>query len=135
MDARSKRRVAVIEGYFSAIAAQDPERVATFYTDDYVLELPYHKPNEPLVVHGRETVVEYLELILARQRMKLQLSGVHAVPDEDLLIAEYSSEGEFTDTGAPYRNLYVGYFYFEGERLRRLREYYNPQSPGASAID
>lgn len=135
MDEASRRRVAVIEGYFEAIASQDADRVATFYTEDYVLELPYYKPNEPLVVEGRKAVRDYLAVLLPAQYMKLSLTGCHAVPDEDLVIAEYTSEGHFTDTNEPYANRYVGYFWFAGGSIRRLREYYNPQAPRASAID
>ena len=66
----------------------------------------------------------------------LQLqTGSHWIPEEQLLIAEYTSEGDFLDTGEPYANRYVGYWYFEGDRVRRLREYYDPEAPRASALE
>lgn len=135
MDSESLRRLEILESCFAALAAQDADRLVTHYTEDYVLELPYYKPDEPLVVEGRDTVHGYVADIVARQRMELSLTNVHAVPAERLLIAEYTSSGEFMDTGEPYQNRYVGYWYFEGDRVSRLREYYNPQAPRASAID
>lgn len=134
MEASVRRRVEIIESCFEALAAQDADRLVSHYTEDYVLELPYFKPDEALVVEGREQVRGYLETILARQRMELTLTNVHSIGEEALLIGEYTSRGEFMDDGAPYWNRYVGYWYFEGERVRRLREYYNPQAPRASAI-
>lgn len=135
MDDWTRAKLDRIEGYFGAIASQDADRVATFYTEDYVLELPYYKPNEPMTVEGREAVREYLRALLPAQFMELRLLGAHAVRSESLVIAEYTSEGRFTETGLPYANRYVGYFFFEGDLIRRLREYYNPQVSGASAID
>ena len=67
--------------------------------------------------------------------MNLVLTGHHWMADEELLLAEYVSEGRFLDTGEPYANRYVGYWYLRDGRVRRLREYYNPQAPRASAID
>lgn len=134
LDADARRQLAVMEGCFAALEARDTDRLVAHYTEDYVLELPYFKPDEPLVVEGRKAVREYLATILGRQRMELTLTGLHAVPEERLLIAEYVSRGEFVDDGSPYANRYVGYWYFEGDLVRRLREYYNPQAPRASAI-
>ena len=130
----AERHVQIVEAYFEAIASQDPDRVATFYTEDYVLELPYFKPNEPLFVEGRSAVHAYLIEILARQRMQLVLSHSHSVPQENLLITGHTSTGEFTDTGEPYANRYIGYWTFRGDLISRLCEFYNPQVPGASAI-
>lgn len=135
MTDRSSPEVRTIERCFAALAALDADALIENYTEDYTLELPYFKPDEVLVVEGRAAVHGYLKEILARQRMRLTLTNVHALPEEHLVIAEYTCTGEFLDNGEPYQNRYVGYWYFEGDRVRRLREYYNPQAPRASAID
>lgn len=135
MDSNERRSLEVVKSCFEALAALDADRLAAHYTEDYILELPYWKPDEPLVIEGRETVHAYLVELLAVQRMHLTMTNHHWIPDERLLIAEYTSRGDFLDTGEPYANRYVGYWYFEGERVRRLREYYNPQAPRASALD
>ena len=141
MDVDSERRLDVMKGCFAALAAQDLEALVAHYAEDYVLELPYFKPAEALVIEGRSAVREYLVDILGRQRMTLEITTVHPIVGERLLIAEYTSSGEFCDDGAPYSNRYVGYWYFDEAsdggarpRVRRLREYYNPQAPRASAI-
>jgi ketosteroid isomerase-like protein len=132
---QAQRSVEILESCFTAVAAQDADRLVAHYTEDYVLEFPYWKPKEPLVVAGRETARAYLADLLTVQRMQLSLATRHWIAEEELLIAEYTSRGEFLDTGETYQNSYVGYWFFEGERVRRTREYYNPQAPRASAID
>jgi len=72
LDPRARRRVEIIESCFAAIAAQDADRVVAHYTEDDVLELPYFKPNESLVVEGRDAVHAYLAELLAVQRMQLR---------------------------------------------------------------
>jgi ketosteroid isomerase-like protein len=129
-----ERAVEILESCFAAVAAQDADRLVAHYTDDYVIEFPYYKPGEWLTVEGRATVRDYLASILEFQHMELTITRSNWIPDEQLLIAEYVSRGEFTDTGEPYANCYVGYWYFEGERVRHTREYYNPQAPRSSAI-
>ena len=78
MDPTSQRRVAVMESCFAAIAAQDADRLVTHYTEDYVLELPYYKPDESLVVEGREAVHGYLAGLAGKRVF------AHQMPVDDL---------------------------------------------------
>ena len=135
MDPSGRRPLEIVDSCFAAIAALDADRTAAHYTEDYVLELPYWKPDQPLVIEGRDAVHAFLVELLAVQQMRFTLTNSHWIPEERLLIAEYTSRGAFLDTGEPYQNRYVGYWFFAGERVRHLREYYNPQAPRASALD
>ena len=99
-----ERAVEILESCFAAVAAQDADRLVAHYTDDYVIEFPYYKPGEWLTVQGRATVRDYLASILEFQRMELTITSSNWIPDEQLLIAEYVSRGEFTNTGEPYAN-------------------------------
>ena len=127
--------VAVVERVFEALAKQDVDSLCENYTEDYTVELPYFKPDEPMAVEGRENVRAYLKNFIPIQQLILSLTQYHWIPEEQLLIAEYLCDGKFTDTGEPYRNCYVGYWYLRDGKVCRLREYYNPQAPRASAID
>ena len=131
----AEEAIAIVERCFEALGNLDVAALCANYTEDYVLELPYFKPDEALVIEGRENVRPYLESILGIQKIQLSFTGTQWIAEEQLLIAEYVSEGHFLDTGEPYANRYVGYWYLHEGRVRRLREYYNPQAPRASAID
>ena len=121
MDRSAQRAVEIVESCFAALAALDADRLVAHYTEDYILELPYWKPAEQLVVEGREAAHGFLVDLLAMQRMRITLDGRHWISEEALLIAEYTGRGEFLDTGEPYQNSYVGYWFFEGEHVCRLR--------------
>ncbi|MGB0621442.1 MAG: nuclear transport factor 2 family protein [Myxococcota bacterium] len=127
--------VAVVGRCFEALAKQDVEALCENYTEDYILELPYFKPDEPMVVEGRENVRAYLQAFIPVQQMNLVFTHYHWIPEEQLLIGEYTSTGKFTDNDEPYSNRYVGYWYVRDGKVCRLREYYNPQAPRASAVD
>lgn len=131
----AEEAVGVVKRCFEALSSLDVEALCANYTEDYILELPYFKPDEALVIEGRENVRPYLESILGIQQINITLTGSHWIAEQQLLIAEYVSEGSFLDTGEAYANRYVGYWYLCEGRVRRLREYYNPQAPRASAID
>jgi hypothetical protein len=74
MDPGAHRPLEIVESCFAAIEAQDADRLAAHYTDDYVLELPYWKPEEPLVIEGREAAHAYLVTLLAVQHMRLEIT-------------------------------------------------------------
>jgi ketosteroid isomerase-like protein len=54
------------------------------------------------------------------------LTTVHDCLDPDVLVAEYTSEGEVTTTGKPYANTYIGIWRFRDGRVCGLKEFYNP---------
>ena len=118
------RHLDVIGRAFDAIAAGDADALVTNYTEDYFLELPYADP--PKVVVGREEVREYLRAAFGVFRFRLFIDEVFPTADPDMVVVEYTSEGEVVATGAPYENRYVGLFWFREGLICRLREYYNP---------
>lgn len=114
---------------FDAIGATDTNALRDMYADDYVLELPY-SPGGPVTVEGREAALAYVDEALTHVRFTLTMREVHPSGDPDLVIAEYDSEGEIVATGAPYRNAYIGLWWFRDGRITRTREFYNPQAMG-----
>jgi ketosteroid isomerase-like protein len=123
-DHTDPRHLDVIGRAFDAIAAGDADALVTNYTDDYFHELPYADP--PKVVVGREEVREYLRAAFGVFRFRLIIDEVFPTGDPDMVVVEYTSEGEVVATGAPYRNTYIGLFWFREGQICRLREYYNP---------
>jgi ketosteroid isomerase-like protein len=123
-DHTDPRHLDVIGRAFDAIAAGDADELVTNYTDDYFLELPYADP--PKVVVGRDEVREYLRAAFGVFRFRLIIDEVFPTGDPDMVVVEYTSEGEVVATGAPYRNSYIGLYWFREGQICRLREYYNP---------
>ncbi len=121
----------VVKGLLAAVSAGDVDAMAEFWTDDFVLDLPYADP--PSVLEGKETVRAYLREALAMFSLRLTVTEVYECPDRDVVVAEYTSEGAVTTTGKQYANRYIGVFTLRGDRVARQREYYNPL-PAARAL-
>lgn len=114
----------ILRRAFDAIDSADVAALGDLYTDDYVLELPYAKP-QPVRVEGRAAVQEYLTQAFEMLRFRLTVTALHEIVGGDL-VAEYTSEGTVVPTGTPYTNAYVGIWRFRDGRVRSTREWYDP---------
>ena len=127
MDEQERRRAnrATLERVIEALNTADYGAMATLYTEDYVLEMPYEDP-EPVRLEGLGEVATHLGPLLTTFRFTLSLTTVHECLDPDVLIAEYTSDGVVTTTGKPYRNTYIGIWRFRDGRVCGVKEFYNP---------
>jgi ketosteroid isomerase-like protein len=110
--------------YLTAVGDGDVDRLAEYWTEDFVLEFPYADPARAL--EGKAAVRTYLQEALAIFRIRLHVTDVYECPDRDVVIAEYVSDGVIATTGRPYENRYIGVFMLRGEKLSWQREFYNP---------
>ena len=132
-DASAQREAnkALLRRVFDAMGSGDAQALAQLYTEDYTLELPYAEP-EPIKVEGLANVGAYLGEALNTFKFTLTLGQVYDLVDPDMLIAEYTSQGEVTTTGAPYANSYIGIWRFRGGQVCGTKEWYNPQISAAA---
>ena len=117
--------IELVRRVFDAFGAGDVAALDHLYTDDYVLELPFHDP-EPVRAQGLAEVATALGPLLQTFRFTLSLVDVHDCVDPDLLVAEYTSEGTVTTTGKPYANTYIGLYRFRDARVCGVKEFYDP---------
>jgi len=115
----------VLQSVFDAMG--DADAVVAHYTDDYVLELPYARPDGSDRTEGKEAVREKLAGAFNVFRFTLHITEVYPCVDPDLVIAEYSSQGEVIPTGRRYSNRYIGLWRFRGGKICSTREYLNPE--------
>lgn len=116
--------VQLLRRVFDAIGAADVDALGELYTDDYVLELPYAKP-EPVRVEGLAAVQPYLARAFQVFRFTLAITEVHELAGGDL-VAEYTSEGTVVPTGRRYANRYIGLWRFREGKVCFTREFYDP---------
>ncbi len=121
---RRRRNRDALERSFDAVGRGDVAGQLDCCTEDMVLELPYADP--PVRLEGKEAIRAHVGPALEVFRFRLQLTAVYDCADPDLLVAEYTSEGEVTTTGRPYRNSYIGVVRFRDGLICHQREYYNP---------
>lgn len=110
---------------FDAIGQADVARLGELYVDDYVLELPYAKP-EPVRVDGLAAVLPYLRAAFEVFRFTLTITNVYEVAGGDSIVAEYTSEGTVVPSGKRYANTYIGVWTFRDGKVASTREYYDP---------
>ena len=123
---RREANKALLQKVFDAMGTGDAAALATLYTHDYTLELPYASP-EPIKVSGLANVGSYVGEALKVFRFTLTLTEIYDLADPDILIAEYVSQGEVTTTGAPYNNTYIGIWRFRNGQVCGTKEWYNPE--------
>ena len=126
ISAKREANKALLRKVFDAMGTGDAAALATLYTDDYTLELPYASP-EPVKVSGLANVGAYVGEALKVFRFTLTLTEIYDLADPDILIAEYVSQGEVTTTGAPYNNSYIGIWCFRDGQVCGTKEWYNPE--------
>lgn len=122
-----RRRVATVRELLRRISAQEFERAVELVTERFRFELPYRSPDVPEPIDGRGPFLETMKQSLgAFAPMGMEILSLYELGDPEQLIAEYTSDTRYLPTGRPYRNRYVGFFRFEGERIAFWREYHNP---------
>lgn len=135
MSDRAAGNLATLEACFALMADAEVEALIGHYTEDYVLELPYASTGDVFSIGPRSAVEGYLEKAFGVLRFEITIDRVHPSADPDLLILEYHSEGRAVKSGNPYRNRYVGFWWFRDGRVCRTREFTNPNALGKAGID
>ena len=97
---------------------RDPERAASFFAEDGILELP------TIGVHaqGRPAIVALLRDLLARVPDFRFQPPTFWIETPDKVFAEYSVEALVPATGKTYRQTYAGVLIAAHGRIQRLRE-------------
>jgi ketosteroid isomerase-like protein len=117
--------IELVRTVFDAFGAADVAALDHLYTEDYVLELPYSKP-DPVRVEGRVNVQDYLAQAFQVFRFQLSITDHWKLDGVDGLVAEYVSEGTVVPTGKRYANTYVGIWRFRDGQVSRTKEWYDP---------
>ena len=110
---------------FAVLSAADVDALVDLYTDDYVLELPYAKP-EARRVEGLDAVVPYLRRAFEIVRFTLTITEVYDLASGDGAVAEYTSTGRNLQQDTAFANRYIGLWRFRGDRVCFTREFYDP---------
>lgn len=122
-----RNRGETVRELFRRISAQEFERAMELLAERFRFELPYRSPDVPEPIAGRGPFLQTMKQSLgAFAPMGMELLSLYELSDPDQLIAEYTTDTRYLPTGRPYRNRYVGFFRFEGERIAFWREYHNP---------
>ena len=127
----SKRtNLEILQSVFDSMG--DADAVVAHYTDDYAMELPYAHPDKPDRTEGKEAVRQRLVGAFKVFSFSLHITEVYPCTDPNLIIAEYTSQGEVIPTGRRYSNRYIGLWRFRDGKVCFTREYLNPEAARAA---
>jgi ketosteroid isomerase-like protein len=94
----------IVSRFFEAEAKQDVQGMADVLAEDIVFEMPFALPGLPDRVEGKDTVVEFLEQFLGKERGMFtgwDLHDIRIYPggDPDLVFAELNGQGVVAQVG------------------------------------
>lgn len=123
---RTQDRRDQLAALMAAISDRDYGAQTDLLDADLVLETPFAPPGAPRAVHSRS---EYLDAMRSADRAfkhkRMVIDECFALEGTDALVARYHADAE-TRTGTPFPQEYIGLFWFEGGKVARWQEYYNP---------
>lgn len=122
----------IVSKFLEAERKQDVQGMADVLADDIVFEMPFLTlPGLPNRVEGKETVVEFLERFLGKERGMFtgwDLHNIRIYPggDPDLVFAELDGQGVVVKSRYQYRQKYIILFRVSDGHISHWREYNNP---------
>lgn len=125
----------VVQKFFRTALAKDRAGTMELYTEDSVLEIPFNESGrtEEGAFRRYSGLAELAKFTDASHAAEGTMGAsdieMHRVEGGDTIFVE--SRGNIVmSSGREYRNRYVFRFDIEGDKIRRLREYYNPVTSG-----
>lgn len=95
--------------------------------EDIVIEFPYHFPNTPNELVGREAVRDFFKnfsnfLVLE----KIQLQKAYQIEGEGTIIIESIAKGKNAQNGTPYFQKYFTVLTYKDDKIIGWKDYWNP---------
>ena len=121
----------IVSRFLEAEANQDVQGMADVLADNIVFEMPFALPGLPDRVEGKNTVVEFLERFLGKERgifTGWDIFNIRIYPggDPGLFFAELDGQAAVAQSGYQYRQTYIVVFRVSDGRIGLWREYMNP---------
>ncbi len=106
-----------VRQFFELLSAQKLEPMAEFLTEDARLFFPKTQP-----LTGSEKILKFFQ-ILFRQYPQLIFVVEHTIAQENKVAAHWRNKG-ITRKNEPYENEGVTLFFFEGERVSWMSDFF-----------
>ncbi len=122
----------LIRHWWTTVRAKDLDALEAILADDVVIELPFNESgrNEEggfRRYQGLQQVREFWRAAFKAEGTSHGMTDVEITISPDGKMVFVEGRGNLTmASGKSYRNRYVFRFLIEGERIKHVREYYNP---------
>ncbi len=118
----------LIERFLGAVEREDLKTLENLIANDMVISAPYALP-QPTRYDGKAASVEYLKTVFSNLRnIKFAITYFGETPEGRSVYLELQGNNDMTvqQNGKGYRNVYAMMFDLENNRIKALREYFNP---------
>ena len=127
----------VVERFLEATVSGHPERIADYYADEVVIEMPF--ATQPLYPPRIETTREQLRARFAagaavRRYTDLGRVTIHETTDPEVAIVEYELHGRMVASDKPFTLAFAMVITVRDGRIVHSRDYSDPIA-GARALD
>jgi uncharacterized protein len=127
----------IVERFLEATVSGQPERIADYYADEVVIEMPF--ATEALYPRRIETTREQLRTRFAagaalRRYTDLSRVTIHETADPEVAIVEYDLHGRMVATDRPFTLSFAMVITVRDGRIVHSRDYSDPIA-GARVMD
>lgn len=128
------RMISIIRNLYDCIGNLDIDGACSLLADDIAVVFPFAVGETHL--QGREAVRSRLAAVVPKlfKSISFTFAKFYFCPEENALVAQFSSNGVRVKGPLPYENEYVAILKFDGERITYWAEYYD-MIKGAGGID
>lgn len=124
----SKDKIEIVKNFLAAISENRPEDCAQYLHDDVVCEVPFPIQSTPSVQRGKQVFLNGLYYMNKfYESFILTISDIYPVLGDEVIIAEWDSNGTVAKSGTKFRNTYIGVVKFKDGLIILWREYFNPE--------
>lgn len=118
---------ALLQAHFDLFVA-NPEQWQSLIADDIVWELPYAPGlGHPTRLTGRDEVLAHVGwFIAAVEDFRFFDLQLNAFAEPSKAVAQVNAAGRIKATGRMYKQTYVVFVEAENDRLKFIREYFDP---------
>ena len=116
-----------LELFVSSLATTDKNIYLGLLADDVVLEYPYHFPNRPGILSGKQEIVGYFEAFREVLRFdELRIVATHKTTIPDVVTLQVEGKGQAVHTGLPFEPKYLLVLTFRDGLICHWQHYFNP---------
>ncbi|MEL6461939.1 MAG: nuclear transport factor 2 family protein [Cyanobacteria bacterium J06641_2] len=111
--------------FLQLFEAQDTNAISQLWTEDATIELPYDLQGRNFP--NREAAQGYVEGAVALfSEIRFEQIRLYETRNPNVVVVEAQGDFVVAENGRPYRNNYVFVFQTSGNKVKFIREYFNP---------
>jgi ketosteroid isomerase-like protein len=116
-----------LELFVSTLATTDKNIYLDLLAEDAVLEYPYHFPNRPAILSGKQEIAGYFDAFREVLRLdEVRIVATHKTTIPHVVTLQVEGKGQAVQTGLPFEPKYLLVLTFCDGLICHWQHYFNP---------